>query len=59
MNIVNIMNVLWIGKEVIAEYEDKINSFTAKYVSSPIMGYVVFGALMLLAVLFIKATANK
>lgn len=58
MNIVNLTNVLWFGSKIIAEYEEKINSFTAKY-DSPIVGYVLFGAILILAVIFIRAFANK
>lgn len=59
MNLVMLTNLLWISSKTIQEYQDKLNSFTAKYVSSPVMGYVVFGVVLFLAVVFIRAYANK
>ncbi len=60
MNLLTLSNIMWIiSKQTIQEYQDKLNDFTAKYISSPIMGYVVFFVLMAVAFIFIRGNANK
>ena len=58
MKTLMITNILWFGSKFIAEYEEKLKSFTGKY-DSPIIGYAVFGGLLFLAIIFIKGFYNK
>ncbi len=55
----NIVEVLWVHLKFLDKFEEQINSFTAKYISSPTMGYVVFIVLLILGVIFIRAFYNK
>ncbi len=59
MKTVALTNILWFGSKFIAEYEEKLRTFTGKYVSSPVAGYVVFGVILFLSVIFIKSFSNK
>ncbi len=59
MKTLMLTNILWYGSKVIAEYEEKLRSFTGKYVSSPVAGYIVFGIILFLSVIFIKSFSNK
>lgn len=59
MNILYLTEILWKHPKFLDEFSSKLDSFTSKYLSSPIAGYVVFIILFVLAVMFIRGFSNK
>ena len=62
LKITNIMNILWSTyskKNGFNKFEEKIYELSEKYASAPGMGYVIFGIIFVVAVIFINAFYKK
>ena len=55
----NLLNILWGKITFLDKLEHTLNSFSEKYLSSPTVGYLIFGVLFAAAVLFIRGFSKK
>ena len=55
----NLINVLWVKLSFLDKFEHTLNTFSEKYLSSPTVGYLLFGLLFAGAVLFIRGFSKK
>ena len=55
----NLINILWPKLEFLDKLEHTLDVFSEKYLSSPAVGYLIFGLLFAAAVLFIRGFSKK